>query len=533
MLTCYAIDEKLLTSDKGEVADIYACTRHSLEPLLEKYKDKFAKRKELEKELSQNLSTQIGASDRFKIPAKGKLIAINLHNGEEQRKEGDRAAYLWLQESSHDLWGWAELPARLLEIAKQKIFRIVEPREQKARAKAILAWGLATYSFDKFRSNASSSPLRLLLDDAGDVALRSQAKCAEIICSGRSLINSPANIIGPQGLEQAVREFAKDSGGVLHRVLGEELLKQNYPLIHAVGKSAREAPRLIDVRWQASASKKKSLTIVGKGVCFDSGGLNLKGASSMLMMKKDMGGAANAICLARLLLASDCPIQLRLLLPIAENAVSRDAMRPLDIYPSRKGDNVEIGHTDAEGRLLLADALWEASSPQRNKQGEKLKITTKPTSTDLVPPDLVTPDLAPPDLIPPDLVIDFATLTGAARVATGPQIPNLFTNNDSLAEKAARSAEDTQDPIWRMPLWQEYRSVLYSRCADISSASSWPYAGAITAALFLQNFVAQDIMWIHIDNMAWNEKTTAGRPEGGEIQAVRAIAELVEKWSRE
>ena len=592
MLPCYAISEQLLAADKEqEVADVYVCTRDKYESLLEKYKDRFKGDAEQVKELVEILSKQLlaeaktrAASDRFKASAQtsSKLLAINLDDGKgasigaskgASKKSGKgsgkgsgKSGYLWVLESLDDLWAWAELPARLLEVAEQKIFRLVEPREQKARAKAILAWGLATYAFEKFRSNQSSSPLRLLLDDADDRDLRAQAKCAEIICDGRSLINTPANILGPQRLEQVVREIAEDSGGVMKVVRGEELLQQNYPLIYAVGKSAREAPRLLDVRWQAATSegasnsttsegasnsttsegasssttsegasssttsKRKSLTIVGKGVCFDSGGLNLKGASGMLLMKKDMAGAAHAICLARMLLASACPIDLRLLLPIAENAVSRDAMRPLDIYPSRKGDNVEIGHTDAEGRLLLADALWEASSPQRNKQGEK--IASDSSTENLVPTNLVPTNLAPTNLVP-DLIIDFATLTGAARVATGPRIPNLFTNSDALAESAARAARETQDPLWRMPLWLEYRSNLYSRCADISSASSWGYAGAITAALFLQNFVAGDISWIHVDLMAWNEKTKPGRPEGGEIQSARALADIVEKWSRE
>ena len=238
----------------------------------------------------------------------------------------------------------------------------------------------------------------------------------------------------------------------------------------------------------------------------------------MRLMKKDMGGLAHALALAQILRARKTPLNIRLLLPVAENAISRDAMRPSDIYTSRKGDTVEIGHTDAEGRLLLADTLWEASAPE--KRGSNTRVSDKRVSDKQVSAGA------------PDLVVDFATLTGAARVATGPLLPNMFANDDLLAEQLLACATAEQDPLWRMPLWQDYRHALRSRAADISSSGSWPYAGSITAALFLQNFVAPSMLWIHLDVMAWNERMRAGRPEGGELQGVRALVAFLDSWSR-
>ncbi len=427
---------------------------------------------------------------------------------------GDGGRYLFVLDEAQDLWSWALLPSRLVKIAEEEQF--VLALEDKLRARAVLAWGLSSYSFDRFRTHQSSRPLQLLLDEED----RACAEEVRILCLGRDLINTPANVLGAERCEQEVRSIAEKSGGVFRSIRGDALLEKNYPLIHAVGRSAREEPRLLEVRWdapnkkvapQTPRGKPKKVAIVGKGVCFDSGGLNVKDARSMRLMKKDMGGLAHALALAELLRLRKAPLCLRLLLPVAENAISRDAMRPSDVYASRKGDTVEIGHTDAEGRLLLADALWEASAPCKNESESDVESL--------------------PAASPPDLVIDLATLTGAARVATGPLLPNMFANDEQLAEQLLACALDAQDPLWRMPLWQDYRHALRSRCADLSSSGSWPYAGSITAALFLQNFVAPDMLWIHLDVMAWNERTRAGRPEGGELQGVRALAAFLEAWS--
>ena len=576
MLACYALDDiNTSTTDANSIVDIYACSREGLAAMCQRYgnlKDAAGNSLdnswleavgENENNATENTTTKSAATESAwgERAQSASLLALKILDAPVEQecskkadtKEADtkekysKEAYLCLLSSIDDLWLWASLPSRLLAItsqqtiqqpiqqvkqkteqkAEQKIFRLIEPLDEATRARAILAWGLASYVFEKFqKTRTKTQPLRLLIDASSNAECEA-AEQAEIICEGRSLINTPANILTPAAFEQLVKKIANDSNGHLNAIRGEELQAQNYPLIYAVGKSASELPRLLDLRWQTPTGSNtpkgknpKSLTIVGKGVCFDSGGLNMKNASAMLLMKKDMGGAASAICLAQMLRAKGSPINLRLLLPIVENAVSRDAMRPMDIYNSRKGDSVEIGHTDAEGRLLLADALWEASAPDTYQKAQTQNLLPE------LAPDLI------PDLVP-DLVIDFATLTGAARVATGPMIPNLFTNNDKLAALATLHAQAQQDPLWHIPLVQEYRSVLDSRCADIVSASSWQYAGAITAALFLQNFVAQGVPWIHLDMMGWNDNARPGRPEGGEIQAVRAMTALVEQWCQQ
>jgi leucyl aminopeptidase len=276
------------------------------------------------------------------------------------------------------------------------------------------------------------------------------------------------------------------AAGARHRVIvGDDLLAENYPTIHAVGRACTRAPRLVDIAWGEPSARK--VTLVGKGVCFDTGGLDLKTASGMRLMKKDMAGAAIVLGLAQAIMDAGLPVRLRVLLPLVENSVSGNAMHPMDIIRTRKGLTVEIGNTDAEGRLILCDALAEASTEK------------------------------------PELLVDMATLTGAARVALGPELAALFCNDDALAQGLLDAAEAEEDPVWRMPLWQPYRNMIDSKIADINNVSESPHAGAITAALYLQEFVEPDISWAHFDVMAWNPQSRPGRPEGGEATALRAL----------
>ncbi len=513
LLDCYTLTPP---SRVGGVGHVYACSRADYADLRSKHTD------------APDLPEACPATSSSANPAPARErqrenplaeTGVCFQALKPSAAEGGR--YLFVLDNAQDLWSWALLPSCLVKIAEEETFVLSGAKEDgledSLRHRAVLAWALASYSFEHFRTRRSSRPLQLLLKE-GD---RACAEEARILCYGRDLINTPANILGAERCEQEVRLVAEKSEGTFHSICGEELLASRYPLIHAVGRSAREEPRLLEVRWEAPVVKRgvKTLAIVGKGVCFDSGGLNVKDARSMRLMKKDMGGLAHALALALLLRIRQSPLCLRLLLPVAENAISRDAMRPSDIYTSRKGDTIEIGHTDAEGRLLLADTLWEASAPCSQDSIAKSQKSQKSHS-------------ALPPAATPDLVVDFATLTGAARVATGPLLPNMFTNDDTLAEGLLAASRETQDPLWRMPLWQEYRHALNCAHADLSSSGSWPYAGSITAALFLQNFVAPRMLWIHLDVMAWNERMRAGRPEGGEMQGVRALATFLDAWSR-
>ncbi|MCK5620816.1 MAG: leucyl aminopeptidase family protein, partial [Alphaproteobacteria bacterium] len=300
----------------------------------------------------------------------------------------------------------------------------------------------------------------------------------------RDLINTPAADMGPADLAQAARELAGEFGADFTVTVGDELIEQNYPAIHAVGRAAAVAPRLIDISWGDPSHPK--VTLVGKGVCFDTGGLDLKPSRGMALMKKDMGGAAMVLGLARMIMMTGLPVRLRVLAPAVENSVSGNAMRPRDILRTRKGLTVEIGNTDAEGRLVLADALTEAMADK------------------------------------PDLLLDFATLTGAARGAVGTGIAAMFTPDDNLAEDLYRQGVAEDDPVWRLPLWKPYRRMIDSKVADINNAGDSPHAGAITAALFLAEFVDEGISWAHFDIMAWNPAARPGRPEGGEAMAMRA-----------
>jgi leucyl aminopeptidase len=380
------------------------------------------------------------------------------------------------------LWSLAALAASLPALD----YRLEGPLEPPAATQAALGWSLGAYRFERYRSEPRK-PARLVWPEGTDRAAVERATAA--IFLARDLINTPASDMGPAELAAAARAVAAHEGAAIEIIEGEALLARNYPLIHAVGRASTRAPRLIDLRWGAEDALK--VTLVGKGVCFDSGGLDLKTAAGMLMMKKDMGGAAITLALAQMIMQAKLPVRLRLLIPAVENSVSGDAMRPLDIVKSRKGLTVEIGNTDAEGRLILADALAEAATEK------------------------------------PALLIDVSTLTGAARVALGTELPALFSNDDQLAADLLRCGEAVGDPLWRLPLWRPYRKMLDSKTADINNAPESGYAGAITAALFLERFVEPGIPWAHLDLMAWNLKGRPGKPEGGAAMALRALYALI------
>ncbi|MCK0197108.1 leucyl aminopeptidase family protein [Ancylobacter sp. 6x-1] len=351
---------------------------------------------------------------------------------------------------------------------------------------AALAFALGGYRFERYRTRKGARA-RLVVPAGVDVA--ALRRTAESVALTRDLVNTPANDLGPAELEDAVRNVASAFGAEVAVIAGDDLLAANFPMIHAVGKASPRAPRLIDLTWGPADAPK--VTLVGKGVCFDTGGLDIKPSSGMLLMKKDMGGAANALGLARMIMARGLKVRLRLLIPAVENAISGLAFRPGDILPSRKGLTVEIGNTDAEGRLVLGDALAYADEEA------------------------------------PELMIDFATLTGAARVALGPQLPPAYTDDEALAATLARHAAAQADPLWRMPLWQPYASMLDSPIADINNAPGSGFAGSITAALFLKRFVERASSWLHLDIYAWNPSARPGRPEGGEAQTIRALDALI------
>jgi leucyl aminopeptidase len=351
---------------------------------------------------------------------------------------------------------------------------------------AALAFALGSYRFNRYRKT-DSAEVRLVPPDGVDAA--ELTRLAEAATLARDLVNTPSNDMGPAELAQAAQALAERYGAKFSCIVGDELTQQNFPLIHAVGMASPRAPRLIELVWGEPSHPK--VTLVGKGVCFDSGGLDLKPSSGMLLMKKDMGGAANVLALAQMVMDAKLKLRLRVLIPAVENAVAGNAFRPLDVFPSRKGITVEIGNTDAEGRLILADALAFADEEK------------------------------------PDLLIDMGTLTGAARVALGPELPPFYTQDDTLAADVARCATAENDPVWRMPLWAPYDSWLDSKVATITNAPSGGFAGSITCALFLQRFVEHAKSWLHLDIYAWTPSSKPGRPEGGECQAARTLYKLL------
>ena len=353
------------------------------------------------------------------------------------------------------------------------------PDEPELAALGLL---LGAYTFTRYRK-ADKSDIAFAAPQGIDAS--AVRRRAEAVCLVRDLINTPANNMGPADLETAVRKLAGEHGAQVFVTVGDDLLTQNFPMIHAVGRAGNDAPRLIDMTWGRTSAPK--VTLVGKGVCFDTGGLDIKPASGMLLMKKDMGGAANVLGLAALVMGSKLDVRLRVLIPAVENAISASSFRPGDVLASRKGLSVEVGNTDAEGRLVLADALALADEEE------------------------------------PDLLIDMATLTGAARVALGPDLPPFFTDDEKLAAELAEASQAVADPLWRMPLWSPYDRKLSSRVADLNNVTSDGFAGAVTAALFLRRFVEKAKSWAHFDVFGWRPDEKPHCPVGGEAQAIRAL----------
>jgi leucyl aminopeptidase len=373
--------------------------------------------------------------------------------------------------------------AKLAESLPEGSYRLAEGNP----GPAALGWLLAQHRFDEYRSKKDEPERGARVLVTGEPArIDEMVGLAEATALVRDLVNTPAADLGPAELEQAANEIAKLGGVQLRMTKGAELAN-GYPLVAAVGgaASSERAPRLIEFEWGKPSDPR--IAIVGKGVCFDSGGLDLKSAAGMRLMKKDMGGAAHALALARLIIANRLPVRLHLLIPAVENAVSGSSYRPGDIVKSRKGTFVEIDNTDAEGRLILADALTKAVEDG------------------------------------PELIVDFATLTGAARVALGPDLPAFFANSDELARPIVDASQEVEDPIWRMPLWEPYGELLKSEVADFANASNSTMAGCITAALFLKKFVPDDVKWAHLDTYAWRDTAKPGRPKGGEALGLRAI----------
>lgn len=353
---------------------------------------------------------------------------------------------------------------------------------------AALSWELGGYGFDRYKPSGRA-PAKLTMTSSAAVQ-RGLAQ-ARAIALARDLINTPAEHMGPADLAKAAQVLAKQHGATFKQLQGESLLKRNFPAIHAVGRASSRAPRLIELKW--GKAKHPRLSIVGKGVCFDSGGLDIKGAEGMRLMKKDMGGAANALALADLVMAHKLPVRLQVLIPAVENAISGNAYRPGDVIKTRKGLQIEIGNTDAEGRVILCDALAYAAESK------------------------------------PELIIDMATLTGAARVALGPQLPALFCRQMAPARELVDLGLRLEDPLWHMPLWQPYRSGIESAVGDIVNTGRNAMAGAINAALFLEYFVPEHQDWLHIDLFAWNDATRPGRPLGGEAQTIRTLLVYLEQ----
>ena len=350
---------------------------------------------------------------------------------------------------------------------------------------AVSIWALAQYRFDHFQTVL---PFPRVLEINPHFMSKVLNKVDAIFLT-RDLINLPANILNPEALGVAATELAQLHEAVCQIWVGEELLTHNYPAIHAVGRAAASAPRLIHLAWGDVSHP--HVTLVGKGVCFDSGGLDLKNASGMRLMKKDMGGAAHVLGLAKWLMTEQLPIYLQVYIPAVENAVGDQAYRPGDVITMRNGMTVEIDNTDAEGRLVLADALVKACEQ------------------------------------PPEILIDFATLTGAARVAVGTEIAAMFSNNDTLAAELQQYGVQCADPIWQLPLYKNYQALFESKIADLLNSSPSPYGGAITAALFLEYFVKSDVNWVHFDIMAWNVSNLPGKPEGGEAMGIVAVGKYL------
>ncbi len=383
--------------------------------------------------------------------------------------------------SSTDLWRLAGLPQRLPEGSWSAGALAVSVADRLA-----LAWGLGAYQFTRYRTPERAPATLVWPARANRDAVQRAVDAATLACD---LINTPAQDLGPSALARAAAQMARRLRMRARLVVGDALLKSGYRLVHAVGRAAADAPRLIDLTW--GDARHPRVTLVGKGVCFDSGGLDMKSADGMRLMKKDMGGAAHALALAQMIVQARLPVRLRVLVPAVENAIAGNALRPLDVITSKKGLTVEIGNTDAEGRLILADAIDEACKEK------------------------------------PALLIDLATLTGAARVALGPDLPALFVNDERLAAEVLDHGEREADPMWRLPLWAPYGKRLKSPVADLNNVAEGTMAGAVNAALFLQEFVAPGVPWIHLDLYGWNPWAAPGRPAGAQAQCLRALFALI------
>ena len=388
------------------------------------------------------------------------------------------AAVLVGVDEDEPIWSWGGAAMRLPEGS----YEVATELDEGHASQAALGWALGRYRFTRYRE-AKDGERCLVWPNKAD------RKAVQAIATGvyltRDLVVTPASDMGPEELAAVAGELAKSHKADFNLTIGEDLLAENYPMIHAVGRASDRAPRLIDMTWGRKDAPK--VTLVGKGVCFDSGGLDLKPSNGMLLMKKDMGGAAQVLGLASIIMETGLDVRLRVLIPAVENSVSGNAFRPMDILTARNGMTVEIGNTDAEGRLVLADALTLAGEED------------------------------------PEVVFDFATLTGASRIALGTDVPSFFTDDEELAESLSDFSTIDSDPVWRLPLHRPYRSMLDSKIADISNCSTSGYGGAITAALFMKEFLPKGQSWCHLDVMAWNTSTKDGRPEGGEAQGIRAV----------
>ena len=381
---------------------------------------------------------------------------------------------------ANDIYALSHLPLSL-PVGRYALATASEGGVVLAPEAAALSWQLGAYQFTRYKK-ARREPTTLVLPPSAVIAQAQNTFAAVKLV--RDLVNTPTEEMGPQHLSEVAQSLAKEFGANFKEWVGDELLANNFPAIHAVGRASHRPPRLIELNWGDDAHPR--VAIVGKGVCFDTGGLNIKGADGMRWMKKDMGGAAHALALARLIMQTKLPLRLQMLVPAVENAIAGNAYRPGEVVQTRKGHTIEIGNTDAEGRVILSDALAYAAE------------------------------------FTPRILIDFATLTGAARVALGPELPATFCNNEDWFGKLETASRTAQDPLWRMPLWQNYNAMIDSNIATLNNTGG-PQAGAITAALFLEHFVPREQAWIHIDTFSWNPKSRPGRPEGGEAQSLRAV----------